>query len=120
MKFMIKTLVIATTFISFISMNNVSFAQEMPLQSQMQGQQLIPCGPHNEIVEKLKNKYKEVTAAIGIAKDGRFFQLFASKTGSWTILLTHTNKTSCMMLAGTGFDIVNNMEDLDIPVGYIR
>lgn len=111
MKFIIKTLLVVLVFIGYTATSDIAFAQE---------RQQVPCGPRDQIVEKLKNTYKEIPAAIGLANNGQLFEIFASKKGTWSLILTQPNKTSCMMLAGSDFDIVKSLNDLNIHVEYIK
>lgn len=111
MKFIIKTLLAVLVFVGYTAISDATFAQE---------RQQFPCGPRDQMVEKLKNSYKEIPAAIGLANNGQLFEIFASKKGTWSLVLTQPNKTSCMILAGSNFYIIKSLEDLDIPVEYIK
>ena len=59
------------------------------------------CGDRAEMVAHLAKKYQEQPTAFGLQSDGKVVEIFSSKdSGSWTILISTPNGTSC--LASTG------------------
>jgi hypothetical protein len=58
------------------------------------------CGSRNIILEQLDKSYSEKPQAVGLSADGGVVEIFASEGGSWTVLITYPNRTSCMILAG--------------------
>ena len=62
------------------------------------------CLPHAAAVAKLAQEYRETVVAMGVSTDGRnMFEVFVSQSGTWTLLITDTNKLSCIMAAGVGW-----------------
>ncbi len=61
----------------------------------------LQCGNRETIVAQLSKKHKEQQAAIGLAKDGRLFEVWGSyETASFTVLLTWPNLKSCIVASG--------------------
>lgn len=64
------------------------------------------CGKRVDFIKALNDKYQESGKAIGIAGQVNLVEVFASKTGTWTILVTTPEGKSCIIAAG------NSWEDL--------
>ena len=63
-----------------------------------------PCGKRADIVRKLGSSYKETQQSVGRVSADAAVEVFVSQTGSWTILATGTDGTSCLMAVGDGWD----------------
>jgi len=61
------------------------------------------CGKRDKVVAFLADRYKEVRRAIGIVGNRGIMELFVSKKGTWTVLMTNTDKLSCIVAAGESF-----------------
>ena len=73
--------------------------------TQITGAQML-CGKRADIVRQLGEKYGETRRSLGLADSRGIVELYASdETGSWTILLTNPQGTTCMMAAGEAFQI---------------
>ena len=65
--------------------------------------QLI-CDTREKIVTELGTNYNESQFGYGITQSGKqMFELFSSNTGTWTILLTRPNGTTCAMATGNAW-----------------
>ena len=64
-----------------------------------------PCNSNrNEIAKILRDEYSEIPVSIGLLNNGDLFEIFASETGAFTILITfNNNKISCVMGGGVGW-----------------
>ena len=80
-----------------------------PLAANAHAQTLAPtevqasaakCGPRDAVIKTLKRKHGEQAQGIGLVGGKAAFEIFVSKKGSWTILLTRPNKVSCVFAAG--------------------
>lgn len=61
----------------------------------------FPCGDRDSLVESLVTKYKETQVAVGLSKrNTEAFEVFASDSGSWTLVMTTTAGKTCVMAAG--------------------
>jgi len=58
------------------------------------------CGPRAELILRLWDKWQEAQIAHGLVNDNQLMEVFANKSGSWTILITDPSGVSCV--AGTG------------------
>jgi len=63
------------------------------------------CANRAELVQSLSDKYKEAPTAVGQIDGTAVIEVFVSDKGSWTILATQTNGTSCVVSAGEGFEL---------------
>lgn len=63
-----------------------------------------PCGLRDDIITMLASKYREVPRAMAIANKQLLLEVFTSKSGSWTILLTHPNGAACIVSAGDSWE----------------
>lgn len=69
-------------------------------------QELPNCPPREVVVKKLAEKFDEHLLFLGMAGDNGITEVFASPKGeSYTILLTRPDMTSCMISAGTNWEL---------------
>jgi len=64
------------------------------------------CGPREQVVKSLGERYKEAPSGMGVTQPGQVIELFTSDSGSWTMLLTTANGTSCLIAAGESWDTI--------------
>ena len=71
-----------------------ALAQQMP----------VVCQPHDKISSYLEKKFNEIVVVTGLAGEA-LFELFASESGTWTVLITRPsmNNLSCVQGTGTAF-----------------
>jgi hypothetical protein len=72
--------------------------------------QPVVCQPHHKVKKELLDKYNEVLVAHGLAGPGALFELYASSSGTWTVILTRSSMAnlSCIQGAGTDFSLTGN------------
>ncbi len=58
------------------------------------------CGERGAIVASLEKTYSEAPVSVGLASNGAIIEIFASPTGTFTIILTQPNGLTCVMAAG--------------------
>jgi len=58
------------------------------------------CGAHDDVVSGLEKKYSETPTARGLATAGLMIEVFASPEGTFTIVATRPDGTSCLLAAG--------------------
>ena len=59
------------------------------------------CGDRAKLIKALKDRYKEEPVALGLSqKSTEAFEIYASESGSWTVIMTMSNGVSCVMAAG--------------------
>lgn len=64
----------------------------------------VPCGKRQVIVDELDRGYGEKPVAIGLSGDGLVIEIFASDSGTFTILVTRPGGPSCVVAAGEGWE----------------
>lgn len=62
------------------------------------------CGSRADFVKALSDKYQETGKAFGIAGQVNLVEVFVSKTGTWSILVTTPQGKSCMIAAGKSWE----------------
>ncbi len=58
------------------------------------------CGKRTSMIKVLIEKYKETPRALGLSSAKIAMEIYASDSGSWTVMMTMTNGTACIMAAG--------------------
>jgi hypothetical protein len=58
------------------------------------------CGTRETLLKQLSSEYQEAPAGIGLASNGSVVELLTSKGGTWTLMVTRPNGTTCLI--GTG------------------
>ena len=58
-----------------------------------------------EIIQKLWDRWQEVLTANGLANDNRLIEVFVSKKGSWTIIISDPNGRSCVASSGQNWTL---------------
>ena len=67
------------------------------------------CAKRTVMVEKLNERFGESRQSVGLTPGGQAIEVFAHPgTGTWTILLTLPNGTSCMMASGHAYQAIND------------
>lgn len=62
------------------------------------------CAERDKVVAKLSDSYGEAFAGGGLQNTQRVFEVwFSPEKGTWTILMTHANGTTCIMASGTNW-----------------
>lgn len=61
------------------------------------------CPDHESLVERLRDQWGERRVAAGLQTDGRLLELYASRSGSWTAVVTSPGGTSCPVAVGEGW-----------------
>ena len=69
------------------------------------------CYAHPEMVTYLMTKHQEERYSQGLSQMGNMIEVFVSKSGSWTVVVTNTKKTSCMMDAGTNWHSKSKVQE---------
>ncbi len=62
------------------------------------------CGERTEITKSLGMKYHEKLVASGLADAGSMIEIFASRKGTWTMIVTSPNGRSCYMASGENWE----------------
>ena len=62
------------------------------------------CGKRVDLIKALTDRYQETGKALGIAGQVNLVEIFASKAGTWTILVTTPEGKSCIIAAGSSWE----------------
>ena len=76
----------------------LAFAMVVPAEAMM------ACGPHAKMIKTLKGKYKEQPKGLGIVDSRKVVEVYVSKSGSWTLVMTDLNGISCIVAAGHSWE----------------
>jgi hypothetical protein len=67
----------------------------------------MACGKRDEMLGHLSGKYQEEPVAMGLATNGSLVEILASDSGnSFTIVYTTPDGRTCMMAAGSNWEMV--------------
>ena len=63
------------------------------------------CGDHMEITSRLGKTYGESRAGFGLLDDGRMVEIFTSRQGTWSMLVTAPGGVTCLVASGEAWQI---------------
>lgn len=63
-----------------------------------------PCAPRNSIIKHLKSSFSEKLYSRGLVSEQMLMEIYVSKKGSWTILVTSPKGRSCIIASGHTWD----------------
>ena len=66
--------------------------------------QQAPCGKRDELVKALSSRFREEPRGMGLANQSAIIEIFTSKAGTWTILLTKPDGAGCIVSAGEAWE----------------
>lgn len=78
-----------------------------------------PCAPRADVEGVISDKYGEEVVGYGIDQGGRVAEIWAGRDGGWTFTLTYPNGITCVVTAGSSWEIVL-ISSLDSPSSYMR
>ena len=58
------------------------------------------CAPRSKLIAQLDRTFDEKLSSVGITFDGLLLEVWASKNGSWTVLVSRPNGRSCIVSHG--------------------
>ena len=62
------------------------------------------CADRTAITQQLETVHKETQKAVGLSSGGGVIEVFASATGTWTVLMTFPNGKTCIVAAGEAWE----------------
>lgn len=65
-----------------------------------------PCGPRDQVLAALAGGYGETRRAVGLAENGAAVEILVSDSGSWTIIASLPDGTSCLVASGAAFQML--------------
>jgi hypothetical protein len=80
--------------------------------AQAEGRQA--CAQRDKVIKKLEEKFGETLRSLGMHEDKAVIEIYSSeKTGTWTILVTRPDGTSCLLAAGQRWE--QDVQPIDAP-----
>jgi hypothetical protein len=67
------------------------------------------CNKRDEFLSTLQKGYSEAPVAMGLVSNGSVLEVLASENGSWTIIVTLPNGTSCVVASGEAWQDTNKV-----------
>ncbi len=67
------------------------------------------CGERSKFLTHLGKNHQEAPTAMGVTSSGRMLEVLTSTNGTWTILVTHPNGTTCIVTAGQAWENVERV-----------
>lgn len=58
------------------------------------------CAERENVIQGLKRDYAETPIARGLANSGVIIEVFSSSAGTFTIVMTHPGRPSCLLIVG--------------------
>ena len=58
------------------------------------------CAGHDAVAKTLNTKFKEARRVMGVVNAKAVMEIFMSPQGTWTVLVTDTTGTSCIIATG--------------------
>ena len=72
------------------------------------------CAERAGVVRKLQEKFGETLRSLGLQRDDAVVEVYASEaTGTWTILMTRPDGSTCLLAAGQRWE--DELRRLDAP-----
>jgi len=62
------------------------------------------CAPHEDLVKYLAQNYQEQQQARGLSSNGSLVEVYLSAQGSWTMIASSPDGTSCVIAAGESWE----------------
>jgi hypothetical protein len=79
----------------------------LPAAAQDRAMPFSTCGEQAYVTGYLRDQFQEVPVSLGLQADGRMLQIYASEeTGSWTMVSTTANGTSCIVAVGEAWQVL--------------
>ena len=86
-------LILSLVFMSALVASRPAFAQQL-------------CGDRTAILDKLAGRYSETPRSMGLSADGAVVEVLVSSSGSWTILVSHPNRQTCLTATGEHWETI--------------
>lgn len=89
------------TLLRAVAAIGLAIAQPGGAGAQAQGATGRACAARAQVVERLAERYGETLQSMGVNSNNGLLEVYASEaTGTWTILVTDPDGTSCLVAAG--------------------
>ncbi|MEO5759801.1 MAG: hypothetical protein ABIQ51_23435 [Mesorhizobium sp.] len=93
----------ARTFL-FRWMKMATIGAVMAALSALPAQAQAVCGGHSDVVARLAQVFQEKQFGYGVVGQAAVIEIYASASGTWTMLITDVKGQSCILAAGEGWE----------------
>lgn len=62
------------------------------------------CAPRDVVLHRLSTGYGETRQSIGLGANNAVVEVFASNTGSWSIIVTFPEGPTCLVASGQAYE----------------
>ncbi|MBX4907989.1 MULTISPECIES: hypothetical protein [Rhizobium] len=67
-------------------------------------QTMLSCAGRSDVVSFLDQNFGEKLTAVGLVNQNAVLEVYAAKSGTWTLVVTDIHGISCILLSGDGWD----------------
>jgi len=67
-------------------------------------QMMRSCAGRSEVVNFLDRNFAEKLTAVGLINQNAVLEVYAAKSGTWTLIVTDVHGISCVLLSGDSWD----------------
>ncbi len=71
----------------------------------------LTCGARADVLTSLSEQYSERPTAMGLDNFGNVIEILSSPSGTFTILVTLPNGTTCMMSVGDSWEQIDPIKE---------
>jgi type IV secretory pathway VirB2 component (pilin) len=91
-----------------VLLSTLVIAHPHPAASQM----MRSCAGRSEIVKFLDSNFAEKLTAVGLINQNAILEVYAAKSGTWTLIVTNVNGVSCVLLSGESWETMPTLPGL--------
>ncbi|MBB3592305.1 type IV secretory pathway VirB2 component (pilin) [Rhizobium sp. BK529] len=75
-------------------------------------QMMHSCAGRSEIVNFLDSNFAEKLTAVGLINQNAILEVYAAKSGTWTLVITDVHGISCVLLSGDSWETLPTLPGL--------
>ena len=83
-----------------------------PVNPELPSERVRSCLPHDNVNVTMNQQYGEKLIGQGISSDGTLVEIFMAQNGSFTVIKTSPQGTSCVVDFGDGWRTLNQLESI--------
>lgn len=76
-------------------------------------QMMRSCAGRSEVVNFLDKNFAEKLTAVGLINQNAILEVYAAKSGTWTLIITDVHGVSCFLLSGNSWETIPTLPGLD-------
>ncbi|SCB59760.1 hypothetical protein GA0061105_108117 [Rhizobium aethiopicum] len=67
-------------------------------------QTMLSCAGRSDVIGFLERNFGEKLTAVGLVNQNAVLEVYAAKTGTWTLVVTDVQGISCILLSGDSWE----------------